>query len=270
MLFVIVFVLPRASGAWFAEEGDGGPFSGRASFHSVSPSANLAVYDDIAPGSARMLRPLNSSFTSVDTIDLDIPLAFLAQAPFSSRESLDRLMVANLRLRLLIDEYKALQKRAEKLLKSVSIPYLDNPWMPAQKADTVSLHDRKKKLDNKLNGMFLHGQSLASKDSDHASASALGLQTDSLLSRSRKRSTPPSIAYNTKNFNRVENSDFANAGEGVNPVRSLSHEQNLPWIFTFCMDVGTYCFSHRIEALFYGVVLFLIGYFISLSARKYE
>jgi len=274
IVMVIVLVMPGVAGAWFAENRDDRPFLGRTIPHSGMPSGDLAVYDDIVSGTPRILMPVSRFFVPADTIDLDIPLTLLENTPLSSIDSLDRLMAGNLRFRLLIDEYKALQERADKLLKSLSIPYLDAaPWQPHEKAHGVTLNDEKKRIESKLDGVLLDSIPVSLKQNHHTNLSALHSQEGSLLSIHSKSSMEnreaPLPVFNGNDPNSVENIEFGKNSGKLIPVISSSQNKNFPWIVKFFMDLFSYCISHRMEVLFYGAVVSMIGYFIALKIKTH-
>lgn len=270
IIFVIVFVMSGTSEAWFAEDSDDRPFFGRAVLNSGLPSGELALYDDISAESVRILMFPNRFFISVDTINIDIPLTLLESTPVSSMEALDRLMVANLRVRLLINEYKDFEKRAENLLKNVYIPHVDALWLPSRTAGKPSLSDGRNMLDNKVDGILLHAPTLSSKEHDRVDYFSIDLQEKSLLSIIRKdsmeKSQIPLMVHDTKDLDSVENSEVA-LREGRKSVISFSKDNTLPWIVGFFMRAVSYCLSHKIEVFFCGAVLLSLGYFISLKAR---
>lgn len=257
---MIVFAMPGNSGAWFSEHKDPRSFFRRADFDFFQSPGSLAVYDDIAKGPGRILIPSNDFFIPVDTIDLDIPLTFLSQAPVSPMDALERLMAANLRVKLLIDEYNALQKRADELLKSLSIPYLDSPWQPADRNGVKSLYEQKKHLETKINGVLVQGHVLNHKKFDFVNSSAIGLQpggvVQSSISPKNPNHAPPRVTDGTQGVL-----------PEISPLSTVSSEKELPWIFAFFINATSYCLSHRLEAVFYGLFLFFFGYLITLQAR---
>ncbi|ACN15130.1 hypothetical protein HRM2_20290 [Desulforapulum autotrophicum HRM2] len=263
MILVFFIVLPGTAGAWF----DGGrecrPFSTRTDFNSLESSGSLAVYDGIAAGSEGVVVPPNPFFVPVDTINLDIPLTLLVKTPVSSMEALDRLMVANMRLKLLIDEYNALQKRADALLKSVSIPYLDSPRPPPGKGGGNSLDDQKKRLDTRLGGIFFEGHALNKSQSALVNLPPLGFTTGGVPAggKGSSKSIPPNASPPGENHNSTPTT------QGVVPLGSASNTKDLPWIFALFLNASSYCLTHRLEAVLYGTFLFLFGYLLSLQVR---
>ena len=228
VVFVIVFMTPGISGAWFAEDkGNHLFYNRRVSFDLFESPGRLAVYDDIVKDGGRILMPQNDFFIPADTIDLDIPLTFLSQAPLSPMDALDRLMAANLRIKLLIDEYNALQKKADELLKSVSIPYLDSfPWQPRDKTGVKSLYEQKKHLETKLDSVLLQGHALNHKKSDFINFPPIGLQLGGVVQS----------GISSQNSNSAHLPPVAGGKEGVlpediSPISNVSRE--LPWIFGF-------------------------------------
>ena len=262
IILVFIIVLPGTAGAWFDGGRNGRPFSTRMDSRSLIPSGSLAVYDDIAAHSEGVVILPNVFFVPVDTIDLDIPLTLLVKTPVSSMEALDRNIVANLRLKLLIDEYKALQKRADELLKSVVIPYLDSPWLSPEKENAVSLNERKKRLDSRLNGILFEGHGLNLLYSDPVNLPPLGHSTGWMpKGKVFLTNTPP------KDSAPVENSDLSPPLHGVVPLSSVFRKTEIPWIFAFFMKVWSYLLAHRLEVVLYGTILSFFGYLISLQAR---
>ncbi|WP_245531901.1 hypothetical protein [Desulfobacter postgatei] len=66
-----------------------------------------------------------SSPASAGELKIDIPFNLLSASETNVQASLDRRIAANLRLKNLIEQYRALQKRNAELLKDLSIPYLE-------------------------------------------------------------------------------------------------------------------------------------------------
>ncbi len=263
IIIVVVFIVfPGTARAWF----DGGrhdrPFSTRSNFNPMESSGRLAVFDDIAAEPDGVVAPLNPFFVPADTIDLDIPLSLLVKTPVLSMQALDRLIVANLRLKLLIDEYNALQKRADALLKSVSIPYLDSPWLPPEKKGKMSLDDRKKRLDTQLDGILFEGQGGNQPRSVLLNLPPLGFSAGRVPGEKTSLATTPHKASTSE-----ENYDLAPASRGIVPLPSVTRKEELPWIFAFFLNAASYCLAHRLEVIFYGTVLFVFGYLLSLQAR---
>ncbi len=263
MLMVVFIVLPGVSEAWFDGARTGQPFSTRTADKSSLSSGSLVVFDDIAAESEGVVSAPDAFFVPIDTIDLDIPLTLLVKTPVSSMEALDRLMVANLRLKLLIDEYNALQKRAGELLKSVSIPYLDSPGLPPGKGGEKSLNDRKKKLDTRLGGILFEGHALNTPRLPSVNLPPLGTRTGRVPGKGNV-----AVASNTPmDSSPGVNYDSTPATSETAPLESVSTSKGLPWIFAVFMNVFSYCLTHRLETVFYGAFLSLFAYFLSLQVR---
>ena len=259
---VVFTVLPGTAQAWFDGSRHGRPFSTRSTFNPMESSVRLAVYDDITAGDKGVVVPLNPFFVHVDTIDLDIPLTLLGKTPVSSMEALDRLIISNLRLKLLIDEYNALQKRADALLKSVLIPYLDSPRLLPEKGGEVSLNEQRKRLDSQLDGIFFDGHGLDQPQSDLLNFPPLGFSAGWVSGgKTSLPSNHPKASNPGNNYNLVA------TNPEVVPLPSVTSKNKFPWIFTFFLNAFSYCLVHRFETVFYGTILFAFGYLLSLKAR---
>lgn len=261
IILVFLIVLPSFAQGWFDDKMHGRPFSTRRVVSPPESSGSLAVFDDIACGSEEVVMQTNPFFIPADTVYIDVPLTFLVKTPVSSMETLDRLMVANLRLKLLIEEYNALKKKADQLLKSVSIPYLDSPWITKEIKGDKSVDDRKKDLDTRLVGVFIDVPVGSKFQSSPGSLSSLGFSSaktpgiaDSLLPLSK-------ISTSGQNLNIAPlTQEFVPLGPGIG-------SKDLPWIFSVFLKFSSYCLAHRLEAAAYGTILFSIGYLIALQAR---
>lgn len=262
MTVLFFVVLPNDAGAWFDGGRGGRPFSTRTAANSLTATGSLAVYDDISAGSEGVVAPLNPFFLPVDTVDLDIPLTFLVKTPVSSMEALDRLIVANLRLKLLIEEYNALQKRADELLKSVVIPYLDSPWLAPGKGGGKNLNENKKTLDKRLDEILVEGHGLDRLQSTPVNLPSLGFSTGWVPGSKTALNRPSLPAADP-----VENYNPVTATPGVAPLSSVSSVRELPWIFDVFLKFFSYCLAHRLEVLLYGSILLLAGSLISLQVR---
>jgi len=257
-LFFLI-AMPTLVQGWFDDQTHGRPFFTRKVITPTS-SGTLAVFDDIACGSERVLMQPNPFFVPVDIVDLDISLPLLVTTPVSSMEALDRLMAANLRLKLLIEEYNALKKRAEQLLKSVSIPYLDSPWMTFKVKGDNNLDDRRKDLDTRMAGVLFDVPGGSKSQFSPGGLSPFG-SAGRTPGAAGSPLLPPKASMPGQNF------DIAPSTHEFIPMVPGGGSKDLPWIFATFFKAGSYCLAHRLEALIYGTILFFLGYLITLQVR---
>jgi hypothetical protein len=276
IFFLLIFLSPTVAAAWFVQSDvPDCPTVSSTTLpcvkpHSFSvyggPFAKAADGDDAA-----FIRPSNPFFVPVNVIELDIPLSALTKQPLSTMEYLDRMLLANLRIRLLIQEYKDLQNRAGKLLKSLEVPFFDKPGVNLFVDKGKNIEHHKKHMETKLSGILRNGRTGPSKALGFDGPVLPDLKRLSSMPAGgnipRKTSQPPMrTAPGSSRGSSTVQTHFT-AGGGEDYCLTGSYETQLPWIFQIIMDVVEYSVSHKIEVVFYGLVFFLFCCFISLQAR---
>ncbi|MCP4118741.1 MAG: hypothetical protein GY737_25770 [Desulfobacteraceae bacterium] len=278
---LLVLLSPTAAAAWFIRPDVPDHPTVVSTALSCETPYKFSVYDDIISKTddTAFLHTYNPFFVPADMIELDIPLRVLSKQPLSTMEFLDRLLLANLRLRLLIREYEDLQKRSREMLKSVAVPYFDTPGTGAMIVDGKkdidhhknSIDHHKKKMETKVSGILHYGFAVHSKATKSAVSGWLDSKSVSLIAGGeemfRQNCVPPLLeASKSTREPSILQATF-NSRDVNNLSLTRSDEVQLPWILRVVNNLILYMVAHKIEVLFYGVVVFLVSCFISLQAK---
>ncbi len=274
---LLIFLLPTVAAAWFVQPYVPDCPTVSSTLRSCETPYNLSVYDDLFAkaddGDGTVyIRPSNPFFVPANEIELDLPITVLTKQSLSTMEYLDRLLLANLRIHLLIQEYKALQKRTEKVLKNLDLPFFDSPAvksMPGYGGKNITHH--RKHLENKLAGILHNGRTVPTNALSSASSSLPDLKRLSILSGGEHMSGTTSVPSLRKAPGLRRGSSTAQtgfiAGGGDDYSLTRSYETQVPWIFRVAQGFFSYMVSHKVEVGFYGMLIFLVCCFISLQAK---
>lgn len=262
-------MLPGLAAAWFAvpDISDQPCVTDIASQNA--PLKEFALYTN----NTAILLPATDYFVPADRLPIDIPLNILSQRYVSTQKSLDRLLIANLRIRMLIKESRELQKKSEKLLKSVSVPYLDKDFLKAFDIFSKNIREEKNRLNMKFREILKQTRRFYSKSSNRHIPPVCDLKSFINVSDARISDKPDvfrllSATALANSSRQHRSSGFSSTREDKRVSSDKSMETELPWIFRFFLNAIGYTLSHKIEILFYLSVLFIFFYFISLQARR--
>lgn len=269
IFFMMPFVMPGFSGAWFAESKvQDMPLP----VDTLQPDSDLkefVIYDSMTEYDKNdktiKFLPGSSYFVPADKIDIYIPLKILAKRSVSTMESLDRLLLANIRIRLLLQEYKKMQQRADKLLQNVNIPYLDKDFIQNSNKKQKSLNQQKKKMDKKLADVIISSHFASNRGSLKSFSPILELKP--LLNSSNTDNKPGEKRQNYYQTALNVNNGSHGMGKNIVPIGDGTSSE-LPWIFRFFLNMVSYVVSNKLETLLFGSVMFLLIYFISLQAKS--
>ena len=295
----------------------------------------LFIYDNIVnkenQSSKPYLMPSNEFFISADNISIDMPLIMLSQRSGSSLESIDALLYANLKLDLLLQDYRALRKRTDKLFKTLNIPYLEqlnikiiknlntassinNNLVNEQfiniqgykqnltQGDINSLGVYEEKSGPSIDGISIRSQrdilaykmtevarnnstghfylseknipSFAGLDQQSKGLTPGGKDVFTVNAASYKTALKPAginILHKGRNIdNSSRSSGYPESYREYDSKKLNNHQESehLPWIFEVTLNTINFVIYNKIEAMFYGAVLFFIIFFISLKARE--
>lgn len=244
-LFVLILgMISGQSSAWFSssETFENPRITTKASEPDLSSNTYGLHYHDSENSEA-----LRSPCISLDSrtsngffpvlINIDIPLSLFSKEAIEPEESLDRLLAANLRIQNMINEYLALKKRNELLLKDLRIPYLekkeDSIDPPAEIAGRV---DEGEKLKTDIENLIRHRENHNSLNEEQ-----VDLSDGAEISRQGGKKDANSLAEaSIKPF------------PGQNEDRSNDNE--LPWILSLFLFVFSFIVNSKEELLIWTMV----------------
>jgi len=199
-------------------------------------------------------------FISADQIEINIPLKILARDAIYPENSIDRMLLANLRIKKLISEYMELQKKARLILQNSEMPgmrTLNNKG----KGGKSNIESEKKKINKNL--LSINRLSGLTQD-DISSNKAVFLKKYSNL----KNKTSP-LSENAATRIIDDNPDLVNADTAMGKqILTGKENSELPWIFSLFLKILNYIFNNRLEIILYMIFIAVVGYFISLQVRR--
>jgi hypothetical protein len=200
-----------------------------------------------------------------------MPLKILARGAIYPEDSIDRLLLANLRIKNLISEYTKLQKKARLiLLDQTMIPAKtdDRPVDNHAKQGSDTIEDEKAILNNKL--FNINRLSRLTQD-DIPSDEIIFIENYSSLKNKITPSSRP-LAYVAGSTAQIDHTPDRSRAP-VNTVRqNFTGQDNneLPWVFSFLITLLNYLLNNRVEIILYMMPVCLVGFIISLYLRRRE
>ena len=221
--------------------------------------------------------PLSKNFVEADSINYIIYGQHYGRSSFSGDAKLSNLLYANLKFKMLIDEYMALQRDASTIIGDYAVPFFDlglkkyRPGYPIE-----SIHWKRAKLvndqravlnDARLSSSKLFGTieiaQLRSTESPLAVMSGLDNgkveKVDSFKPIPNDINVAPDMSYK-KNGGEVQNAEISTGNRRIN---GSDGDIQLPWLFRMFLSLMQYCFKHKYEALIY---FFMMIFMISVLA----
>ncbi|MCK5542492.1 MAG: hypothetical protein KAI40_07340 [Desulfobacterales bacterium] len=273
ILFLTGIVFPDISSAWFSEEEKHEMFFLNPSISSdiLFSDTYVALYDEVGQKRNLFILPESKSrfFVIADRMSIDIPLKALSKNAIDPDESIDRQLTVNLRIKKILDEYTKLDKRAELLLKDLSIPYLNRStsqkrnWF-ASSVQQQSVSASKNKLKKDLVGAVNNSQPYKVNQTGNKQ------KTISVLSRlkEKEKQTVSLASVDPQSADPAPELDHLQRDSRISlSQRSITQRSNeeLPWIFKFILKVLQYCMDNKI-----GIIIFIILtlFFIALIPMK--
>ena len=270
IFFIILYGLfshCRPAHAFFAETGrrDGIRIDSYATGPDSEPR-DFYLYDNFScTDRDHFLIKKAEGFISADRIRIDIPLKILSRNISSTENSLDRMLMANLRIKQLLAEYKKLREKARILLKTTRlnesllfVPQKHEKSRPASGSLPEEPHDAE--LDRQIFNITRLSPASGDVMEDHKIISENGTEhgpgKKNIIYRALTR---------TDNDPGTVKSDVAYPAR---PVTAGRNNDELPWIFNFLLKIINYTLNNRVEILLYLIFIALAGYIISLQARR--
>ncbi len=227
------------------------------------------IYDNqIFSVDSIILSPKKEGFISFCGIQIDIPLRLLSASVLHDQDALNRMLSVNLRIRLLLEEYMALKKRAEQFgeEKRTGSPTGSNEQ--ATKPAQVDIPQNDSKLDvlekALTNLQRINDVPLYFYDSNDI------VLSDPIMALQYTPGSPTRSGAGSKRPDQVQ-ADSAQYGPPVNSGSSASvnrENTELPWLFKILLDAFNYIINNRLEIILYALFVVLISFLVSIKVHK--
>ena len=305
-----IVLIPLSSRAWFLEEKMVMQPTMDYTSETVTSSSRLVMFDYMTHSPPRQgtsfLMPATERFNPLVSIDIDLPLKVLSVRSASATDALDALLNANLALRMLLDEYNALQKRSIALFDGLDIPYLNqldrgngnaaNRPTPSLNSGFLGVGDGesiRQRMDQLKQAIVKNVRMQPPKTVYYANAplpSVTGLKMgegggvgkkrfyvdgqlsegSALTSTTGGKNTGGATSWQVRGGEKsgppVDTSSL-NGGEPIH-VTGKADSSELPWLFDAGLEIVRYVTDNKVETLFYCLIAGGILYVISLRVRQ--
>ncbi len=233
--------------------------------------ASLKLYDNfVSTDPVYFLSRGDNAFVSIDQISIEMPLKLLSKNNIIPENALDRMLVSNLRIKAIVEQYEQLQQQALALLntqqtaagpkggdKNVGI------GETASNNIAVDIKNEKQKL-----GQILRGISQSTDLSPKELGKDPIIVSDTYFFGGKSHQAgvqaPPDDAGMPYSGTRQFDADLSRQSN----VLLNQPDASLPWIFDRILKFWKYVLDHRIEIITYLMFVLLAGFFVSLRVKK--
>ncbi|MDL1967360.1 MAG: hypothetical protein LWW97_02130 [Deltaproteobacteria bacterium] len=216
----------------------------------------------------------SDNFVPADKIAFNLPVNITIKRSITPENLLTNLIYANLKLKKQVEEYEALQKRANELLKKLKIPFLESDKIFQQESDKKSsiykemqnLKQKHREIIRKLkSSAALHG---------NENLSAIGSTKFPAFLHSKQKTSKgseplDSFAHFKAETMTVDPAIMNEYNYGNRIKTSFDEDTSLPWIFKRLLNAVQYVVSHKIEVLLllFSTIMF-ITILLSILRRR--
>lgn len=199
--------------------------------------------------------PEDSIPASAGDLKIDIPFNLLSASTTNVQSLLDRQVSANLRLKNLLEQYLAQQKKNTEMLKGLKTPYLEakvtrKKAVSASDAETLASTDE---LKRKIAEAILF-------QADGKDRVGLQNSPDFQTVTAEKNVRSDSVSDLEKYENLTLNEDYSKntARTGIDS-KTYGRDPELPWIFSFGLKLLRSLENNKFEILSWAAVMAVIG-----------
>ena len=295
--FMFMFLIAYESRAFYHSEDSQGnilQIKQHVSLWNSLAIPDNSIHFSLKQNKGPMIYPNSGNFVPADLISCNVPLRTGIHHPAIAIESsLANLVYANLRLKKLLEEHEALQKRTREALAGLSVPFFESrlPSLDSTIPE-FSIHRTQNNLERE--------QSIITRDADMAGipnteslaslrvrlgrseGEPLYIATGPRSRRSEQRTLylsgeplgerrdrgPNTVATPPESNMEAEEPERPNISDRVRMGGAYDKTLSLPWIIRIPINLVTYLFSHPFEAVFYILILFSIVAAIRSGRKK--
>lgn len=222
------------------------------------------LYDNFSSNSSENhLTKKRKGFIFADQIKINIPMNILIQDSIFPDNSIDRMMLANLRAKKVFDEYTELQKKARLIIQNNTLPVekKDEKKNPVPMDENMNIDEKNEAIQKTMSHVNVLGFILKEVESGQPP-----------LILEHQSSVNDEFNSPTKNFSdSLSTGNTENAGRTVKTgQQDLSRKNNreLPWILNGLLKLLNYIVNNRLEIMLYMIFITMVVFLISLKIKK--
>lgn len=231
--------------------------------HSTQDNYTFYLYDNFfSRGSENYFIKKKENFIPIDQIRLNIPMTILIQDSIYPENSIDRMMLANLRAKKLSDEYTSLQKKARLILQNYVIPEKKEHQQKSIPVDeNINIHEKTEAIKRSMSHLIFLGHI---SNNDELERNPMIFEHQSPINGDinipGKNTSHISLSDNIENKGR--NTDISQAGF------SRKESSDLSWNVNALLKFIGYIVNNRLEIMLYMIFIIMIILLISLKLKK--
>jgi hypothetical protein len=265
IFFLLIFILicPAAANAFYHMEKHTDEIQIENS-SMISPAQDNNIfqfYDNFSyPATNEYLIKKVPGFVSMSQIEITMPLKILSIHPVSMEDSIDRMLLANLKINQLIAQYTQLQEKAKSLVKNYSKISRD------QNAVSGNIEKGKQAIIQQI----LNWNKIKITNIEDISPLSTILEERNVSttknSNAKKKAPQSEFQPATENPTVFKEIKMNSGQRQVFGTRNSS--ASVPWVLSVLMDIIKYVSTNRLEILFYLVFFSLIIGLIRLQVKQ--
>lgn len=233
---------------------------------STQDNNRLQIYDNFFSDNAdSILVKKIEGFISADQIEINIPLKILARDSIYPKNSIDRMLLASLRVKKLISEYMGLQEKVRLLVLGNTVARIrktndtEKGYINNIKSEKDNIHEQLLTINRRIN--LTQDDVLTNNTLYIENRSDLKDKTILLV-----EAGPDNTGASAKNEN---NSYLTTADVNTKgPRHTVNEDSQLPWGLNFFWEIFNYLLNNRIEIILYMIFIAAIGFFISVKVKR--
>ncbi|MFH0726878.1 MAG: hypothetical protein V2B19_11105 [Pseudomonadota bacterium] len=228
----------------------------------------FVLYEHVDPAVSGMLKPppltyFSDRFIPADKIPANQPIHMVPRRPIDPANEVANSLYANLKLKLLLEEYAELQTRARKMLAGLEHPATGLEKGSGPEEHPVNLHQLRENLRLKqlmISRALPVMASAVNSPGDVAIAAGGGAPAATVMDSYRVADSAGMPPGETAGL-----SSGSAAGRGIG---TRNTEASLPWIIEAAFTLLAYLQANKAEAIIYGVLLMTILMGVSTLRRR--
>lgn len=225
----------------------------------------LYLYDNfLSSSSESYLSRKKEHFIFADQIKINIPINILRQESIYPENSIDRMMLANLRAKKLYDEYAELQKKARLAVQEnwPSGRGKERGKNPIHHNENIDIDQKNEEIQKAISHVNFLGQNFKDTESDE---SPIHLEHLSSVNNELNTSEKSRIYAISQGDDSIRGS-----GTATPKQQGLSRKQSseLPWILNGLLKLLNYIVNNRLEIMLYTIFIAMIVVLISLRLKR--
>ena len=226
----------------------------------------LYLYDNfVSDTSENYITKKKENFIFADQIKINLPMNILMQDSIYPENSIDRMMLANLRAKRLFDEYSELQKKVRSMLQGDMNPGKKKDEKKSagfSMDETANIDEKFEAIQKTMSNIYFLGHLSKEADSEQNQLIFEHLSPMNRDMNEFNKNTPDIEFLNTTK-------DYEGDATAVSQKKNLNKEHHkLPWVFSVLLKLLNFIISNKFEIMLYMLVMTIVIFLISFKIKN--